>query len=46
MLDGDYTVFGQLVEGFETLDKISAVEKGKNDRPVNDVKIIRCTVLP
>lgn len=46
MLDGDYTVFGQLVEGFETLDRISAVEKGKNDRPATDVKIIRCTVLP
>ncbi len=29
MLDVDYTVFGQLVEGFETLERILAVEKVK-----------------
>jgi peptidylprolyl isomerase len=46
MLDGDYTVFGQLVSGFDVLDQIAGTPVGKEDRPDNDVKIIRCTVLP
>lgn len=39
-LNGDYTVFGQTVEGFDVIDKIAAVETGAKDRPVQDVKII------
>lgn len=38
-LDGDYTVFGEVVEGLEVIDKIAAVPCGANDRPVNDVKM-------
>lgn len=38
-LDGEYTVFGELTEGFDVLDKIAAVEKDKNDRPLKDVKM-------
>ena len=38
-LDGDYTVFGEITDGFATLDKIAAVEKDKMDRPVKDVKM-------
>jgi peptidyl-prolyl cis-trans isomerase B (cyclophilin B) len=38
-LDRDYTVFGQVVEGFEVLDKIAAVKRGYGDRPVEDVKM-------
>ena len=30
-LDGNYTVFGQTVDGFDVLDKISAVEVETND---------------
>lgn len=38
-LDGDYTVFGEVVEGLEVLDKIAAVETDQYDRPVVDVKM-------
>lgn len=38
-LDGDYTVFGQVVEGLEVIDKIAAVQCGPADRPVKDVKM-------
>jgi peptidylprolyl isomerase/peptidyl-prolyl cis-trans isomerase B (cyclophilin B) len=36
-LDGDYTVFGQVVEGLDVIDKISAVEKAAGDRPITDI---------
>ena len=36
-LDMNYTVFGELVEGFNVLDSIAAVKTGPNDRPVKDV---------
>ena len=38
-LDNDYTVFGEVVEGLEVIDKIAAVRCGANDRPVEDVKM-------
>jgi cyclophilin family peptidyl-prolyl cis-trans isomerase len=38
-LDGDYTVFGEVVEGFEVIDKIAALKTDKNDRPYTDVII-------
>ena len=38
-LDGDYTVFGEVVEGMEVVDKIAAVETDGNDRPVEDVEM-------
>jgi len=38
-LDQDYTVFGELVEGFDVLDKIAAVQKDGSDRPLKDVKM-------
>lgn len=38
-LDGDYTVFGQVVEGMDVVDKIAKVEKDQRDRPTNDVKM-------
>ena len=44
-LDGQYTVFGEIVEGFDVLDKISAVETSKGDRPKEDVKIISMKVV-
>ena len=43
-LDGDYTVFGQLVEGFEVLDKIASAPTGRADRPVEDIRIISVRV--
>ncbi len=38
-LDGEYTVFGEMVEGFDVLDKIAAVETDKANRPINDIKM-------
>ena len=38
-LDGDYTVFGQVIEGLDVIDKIAAVQCGPNDRPLEDVKM-------
>ncbi len=36
-LDGDYTVFGEVVEGLDIVEKIGAVATGKADRPKEDV---------
>lgn len=36
-LDGTYTVFGEVVSGFEVIDKIAAVKTGRMDRPVEEV---------
>jgi cyclophilin family peptidyl-prolyl cis-trans isomerase len=38
-LDGGYTVFGEISEGLEVIDKIAAVQKDASDRPVQDVKM-------
>ena len=38
-LDGSYTVFGELIEGYDVLDKIASVETGRGDRPVNDINM-------
>lgn len=35
-LDGNYTVFGELLTGLETVDKIAAVNTNNNDRPITD----------
>lgn len=44
-LDGQYTVFGELVDGFAVLDKLCAVATGESDRPEQDVVIIRMRVV-
>ena len=36
-LDGSYTVFGEVVEGLEVLDRIAAVKTDTYDRPIEDV---------
>lgn len=38
-LDGMHTVFGQVDEGMDVVDKIAAVEKGENDKPLEDIVI-------
>ena len=38
-LDNDYTVFGEVVDGIEVIDKIAAVQKDGSDRPLQDVKM-------
>ena len=44
-LDGDYTVFGEVVEGMDVVDKIAAKPKDRYDRPTADVKIISTEIL-
>lgn len=44
-LDQNYTVFGEVVQGLEVVDAIAAVQTGAMDRPVNDVRILKVSVL-
>ena len=44
-LDGDYTVFGEVVKGMEVVDKIAAQQKDGADRPVEDIKILSATII-
>ena len=43
-LDGQYSIFGEVVDGLDVIDKIAAVPVDRMDRPYEDVKII--TVKP
>lgn len=36
-LDGDYTVFGEVVEGMDVISKISRVKRARNDIPMEKV---------
>ncbi|MHA7100008.1 peptidylprolyl isomerase [Roseivirga pacifica] len=38
-LDGQYTVFGQVIAGLDVIDKISEVETDRADRPIGDVRM-------
>lgn len=40
-LDGQYTVFGEVISGLDVVDAIQQVATDTNDRPVEDVRIIR-----
>jgi len=42
-LDGEYTVFGEVIEGLDVVTKISKVKTGRNDRPVEDIKVLKAT---
>lgn len=40
-LDGQYTIFGHLIHGYEVLHKIGSTKTGPNDKPVVDVVIVK-----
>lgn len=43
-LDGHYTIFGEVIEGLDIIDKIAAQPKDSYDRPKKDIRIISVTV--
>ena len=44
-LDGEYTVFGEVVDGMDVVDEIQQVATNSSDRPVDDVVIKKMTIL-
>lgn len=44
-LDGTYTVFGEVTEGLDVVDKIAAVQTDSSDKPVNAVKILKMKII-
>lgn len=44
-LDGQYTVFGEITEGLDVVDRIQQMETDKNDRPLKDVRILRVKII-
>jgi len=44
-LDGQYTVFGEVTQGLDIVERIQQVETDKNDRPVNDIRILSVKIL-
>ncbi len=38
-LDSQYTIFGEVIEGLEVIDKIASVGKNKDDRPLIDIRM-------
>ena len=43
-LDGQYTVFGEVVSGMDTVEKIQKAETDRRDRPVEDIRIISAKI--
>ncbi|MGM9718487.1 MAG: peptidylprolyl isomerase [Prevotella sp.] len=44
-LDGGYTVFGEIAEGLDVLEKIQQTATDENDRPLEDIRILKATVI-
>lgn len=44
-LDGQYTVFGEVTKGLDVVDKIQQMPTGAADRPLEDVRILKMTVV-
>ena len=44
-LDGQYTVFGEVTEGLDVVDHIQQMATDKNDRPIQDVRILSVRII-
>jgi peptidyl-prolyl cis-trans isomerase A (cyclophilin A) len=44
-LNGHHTIFGETISGYDVVEAISNVQRGMRDRPVEDVKIVKLTIL-
>ena len=44
-LDNEYTVFGEVIDGMEVIDRIQQVATDRNDRPKEDVRIVEMIVI-
>ena len=44
-LDGEYTVFGEVVCGLDVVERIQGVECDLNDRPLEDVRILKVEII-
>jgi peptidylprolyl isomerase len=44
-LSSKHPVFGEVIEGMETIDKIAAVQTGEQDKPLEEVKILKARII-
>lgn len=44
-LDGTYTVFGEVIKGFDVLEKIQNAATNQQDRPKEDIKILKTKII-
>lgn len=45
-LDTNYTIFGEVYEGLEVVDKIAAQPTDKNNRPEENIRILKVSIIP
>lgn len=43
-LNGKYTVFGHVIDGLDTLDRMERVPTGQGDRPLEDIQLNSVTI--
>lgn len=44
-LDGQYTVYGEVVEGMDVIEQIQWVDRDENNRPLQDVRILKARIV-